>query len=299
MPASRRLVSWLVGAMLVLPLAAHAQDSKDGEGKPENGQNAEGEEDKSDSAKRTLLERAETAYLNIRYRKARKSAIKALESGGHSPKEVLRLYELIGITSASLGDSERAKEIFIKMLALDSDADVTDALAPRFRNPYLEALGFWRAQGQHFSVEVELRETRGRLVVRLNDPLEMANAIRVHTRIEGESDYSESVVQPGPRVNVPVEGLDEGSRVEYALRVLDEYGNELAAQGTLADPRIIGELPAPAVAGAAPKEDRPLIRSPWLWSGVAAGLAGLAVGGVFLFQETTHQGQTTVSFGAR
>ena len=64
----------------------------------------------ADAAAQTAegLAAAEEAFVNLEYEAASEAAQQALESGGNSPSDTQRLYELIGLSASFLEDDSRA-----------------------------------------------------------------------------------------------------------------------------------------------------------------------------------------------
>lgn len=254
MPARMLTRAIVASAALLLSLPAHAQDH---------------------------LAAAEAAYGQIDFEAVLTEASAALEQGGNSPRQLTRIYELIGIAAAASDDEERSRDAYVKLLALNPEAQVDTNLAPRLRSPFMEARGFWSSRTDRLDVEVRLvRRSNGMRIV-LSDPLDMAVEIRVATRIAGEFvDFDQQRVEAQPSTLVEVTGLPDAPQIEYVVDVLDDYGNRILSLGTEDEPRVIGEAPAVGpVAGPSERGGFPT----WAWVAigvVAAGAvaAGLAVG---------------------
>jgi hypothetical protein len=230
----------------------------------------------------TTLDRAENAYSEIDFPRVIELANEALQEGGHSPEEVARLYELIGLSHAAEREEDPAREAYVKMLALRPDAEVDTNLAPRLRGPFLEARGFWASRSSAFSVETRVVRARGAIRVELSDPLGMASEIRVLSRDHAVMGPMEEQRIPAEAdVLVEVGALPDAPQMDYAVQVLDEHGNRLAEIGTEDEPRIFGDAPVVAP----PPGDRDEGGSEgipmWVWivgGVVAAGALALGLG---------------------
>ena len=227
------------------------------------------------------LAAAEAAYGQIDFEAVLTEASAALEAGGNAPRQLTRIYELIGIAAAATDDEERSRDAYVKLLALNPEAQVDTNLAPRLRSPFMEARGFWSSRSDRLDVEVRLvRRSNGMRIV-LTDPLDMAVEFRVATRIAGEFvDYDEQRVEAQSSTLVEVAGLPDAPQIEYVVEVLDDYGNRILALGTEDEPRVIGEAVAvgPAVG---PSEGGGFPTWAWVAIGVVAAGAlatGLALG---------------------
>lgn len=201
----------------------------------------------STASAQTTLDRAENAYSEIDFPRVIELANQALQEGGHSPTEVARIYELIGLSNAAEREEDPAREAYVKMLALRPDAEVDTNLAPRLRGPFLEARGFWASRSTGFALEARVVRARGAIRVELSDPLGMASEIRVLSRDHAAMEpMTETTVPAAPEALVEVAALPDAPQIDYAVQVLDEHGNRLAEIGTEDQPRIFGDAPVVA-----------------------------------------------------
>ncbi len=245
----------------------------------------------------TTLDRAENAYSEIDFPRVIELANQALEEGGHSPAEVARIYELIGLANAAERQEDPAREAYVKMLALRPDAEVDTNLAPRLRGPFLEARGFWASRASAFEVEARVVRARGAIRVELSDPLGMASEIRVLSRDHaamGPMEETRVPAEPDALVDVPT--LPDAPQIDYAVQVLDEHGNRLAEIGTEDEPHIFGEAPVvvpPSGGDDGASEGIPM----WVWIVGGVVVAGaVAIGLGFGLREKPISLQSAVTF---
>jgi len=246
----------------------------------------------------TTLDRAENAYSEIDFPRVIELANQALQEGGHSPAEVARIYELIGLSNAAEREEDPAREAYVKMLALRPDAEVDTNLAPRLRSPFLEARGFWASRSSGFAVEARVVRARGSIRVELSDPLGMAAQIRVLSRDHAAMEpMGETTVPAAPEVLVEVPALPDAPQIDYAVQVLDEHGNRLAEIGTEDQPRIFGDAPAvlPPPGGGDDGDSGGIPVWVWIVGGVVAAGA-LAVGLGFGLRDRPITLQSAVTF---
>jgi len=259
------------------------------------------------------LEQAENAYLQVDFESTLEHAIAALESGGNGPRRVTRVFELMGIAAAALEREEVSRQAYIRMLALDPEAEVDQNLAPRLRSTFLEARGFWTARSDRLAAEAAMVRSRGAVKIEVTDPLDMAVRVRVGARIEGESVFQDVTMDAGPAVWMPLEGLANADRIEYFAHVLDEHGNRIVELGGPDEPRVLGRSGlagtggggsggggggASGGGGGGPSDGgSDLLASPVFWGvlGGAAVLAGIV--GFVLLTDTTQSVQTDVTIG--
>jgi len=236
-----------------------------------------------DAPPETALERAEAAYQNIDFEGTTEAAQEALEEGIHGPEALTRLYRLLGLATAAMGEERRAYEAFVRMLALAPDARVERNIAPQLRQPYLEARGFW-SQRPPLGIELLGTPSRGTLVVRVRDAAELGSKVRVWALVPG-GEPVERELDSQREVVVPIEGFRESNYVDVAATLVDEWGNALVEAGTEAAPRGLGERRTGGTERVviAPRGPDPLK----VVGGVAlaVGLASGAVGVVFHAQR--------------
>ncbi len=265
---------------------AHAQDQ-------DQDQDHDNEALPAVTASDSALDRAEAAYLNIDFEAVRQAAQQALEEGGHDWREVVRIYQLLGMSDAALGNADAARDEFVHMLMLDSSAEVTE-LSPELRSPYLEARGRVGALSRRFGVETSLSRPQSAIIVKLTDPTRLASRVVVRSRVAGEGEFQVLEEPAAPQVVQHLDHLSDEGWAEYSLEVLDEHGNRLAAIGDAASPEIIGE----AIRHVRDEHGSSVFASPWFWVATVAVLAGAGVGAYFLFfNEPTWNGQSGICSG--
>lgn len=210
---------------------------------------------------------AEDAYARIDFEETRSAALAALAAGGLDASAAARLYFLLGVAQAALGEEDQARDAFLRMLALDPERTVDRALSPRLRAPYLEARGLFDSRGERLSVTAESIAASDLVVLRARDPVGFATTIRVSMRRTStdawtvrELPFARESRTPAPRGT---------GTLQLAVALVDSHGNLLVAAGSEADPLVLG---APLVAGA---ETRP--RAPGRGNGHIV-VAGFAIG---------------------
>ncbi len=250
------------------------------------------------SAQPSPLQQAEAAYLEIDFDATHRHAMAALRAGGNSAEQLVRIYQLLGIASSALGQGAEARDFFVRMLALDRDAQLDASVPPRLRDPFLEARGVWAARPGRFDLQVGLDRPRSALRVEVADPSGMAARIEVHGRGQGEAEYVSQEVEARSAVDVVLPGAGAADRVEYYIDVLDEHGNRMRSEGSAISPRSVGRDPV-APGAAAAVGGRSVFEEPAFWIVtaiiVAAGAATAA--GVVIDQRSRIGVQTGVSIG--
>lgn len=243
------------------------------------------------------LQQAEEAYQNVDFEGVQTHATASLRAGGHPRAELVRIYQLLGVASSALGQEEQARDYFIRMLALDPDADLDESVPPRLRDPYLEARGVWAARPTRLEVEVHLDRAQSSLRVELADPSHMARYVSVHARLEGAAQYETQELPAASIVTLPVSGAAQADRVEYYVEVLDEHRNIVLDAGTAFQPRVVGRQPVGP--GGQQPPGPSVLEEPafWIVTLLLIGAAGAITGGIIADQRSRIGAQTLVSIG--
>jgi hypothetical protein len=243
------------------------------------------------------LDAAQDAYADLNYEGCRSSATEALGEPGDRAQRV-EAFKLKGLCAAALGDTEQARESFVKMLAIDADARLPEGLSPRFTSSYLEAKGHWVGRNplqlELFGEKLEGSTRVIRLIV--HDDAELI------ANVAWEDDEGE---RSPPLMKAERMELEVPAEVEVTLLAIDRGGG-IVAQLPLGKAGVDepepgdDDEPDPATVGEAEEQDGP----PWLLIGVAAGAgvlvvagAGAAVAGLLLSQPTSVDLRSGVVFG--
>ena len=250
----------------------------------------------------SALAEAEAAYQEIDYERTQERASAALRDGGLSKRQLVRTYELLGIAEAAAGDSDASRDAYVRMLAIDPDAQVDADLSPRFREPFMEARGYWSSRRAQLDVEVRFDRARGALRVLLSDPVGMASQIRVLSRLPGTIEYAEARRPANESVRFEVDGAVGTGAIEYLLRVEDEHGNTLIERGTEEEPNQMGRLSGAVSGGGAGSTDDPdgggsILKSPWFWVVTGVVLVGAGAGAYFLTRDPSSDLSITTTIG--
>lgn len=244
-----------------------------------------------------LLAYAEAAYRDVEFERTVDLTEEALETGSLPHKRLTRAYTLLAVAAAAISDNERSKEAWIRLLALDPDTDAAKDLSPHMRAPFLEAKGFWSAQGDPLGADARYLRQRTAVRVDVTDPAGMAAMVSVRWRKGGEVAFKEARFLADERVYVPAEGLGPDDRIEYVVRLLDEQGNRLVEIGDDDSPRSDEPDRRSGLGGSGPSE--PFVGSAWFWVGTGALVAGAAAGGYLLLTPAEPEGRTRVTIGIR
>jgi hypothetical protein len=233
----------------------------------------------------SALAAAEAAYVAVDFEGTRSASENALNEGNHDPTETLRLYTLLGIATATLGQEAEAREAFRRVLGIDPDAGLDKELSPKIRSPYLEVRGELSAKGQLTPLSAHALRHGGRLFVELNDPASIAAGIDVAYRASASPAVTHFHVPRGQEA-IASSLVSDTSRVEYTLTVRDGYGNALFRLGSEATPEVIE--PDPNARDAEARVARQSRRPYYIAAGLLAG-AGVAAGATAVFFHVRRQ----------
>ena len=247
------------------------------------------------------LASAERAYSDVDFEGVRNAATQAIDLGGLSPTELVRAYQLVGVSCSALGDPAAARDAFVQMVSIDPDARLDDTVPPRLRAPFLEARGQVSGRTGRLSAEVQLARAYGALRIALTDPFQLVVTVRIHARAEGQLEFTTTEFDPEPEIMARHSSASSADRMEYWLEALDARGNQVLLLGSEFEPRVIGRIAAPVEGpvGAAGGGGPGVFGEPvfWIIVGVVAAV-GVGIGIGFAVDSQSHVGlQTQVSFG--
>ncbi|HEX8821429.1 MAG TPA: hypothetical protein VF794_15995 [Archangium sp.] len=237
-------------------------------------------------------------------------AVKTLEAGLDAPDvtddQLVELYRLLGLTSLYLGDEERAREAYEKLLQARPDYELPRNTPPKIRTLYArikEDIKNRRVRPVTLQVDPIPDATGSEPVVATATIEEMALGARARLfyRRAGAQAYSsvdftrdrahkERYVATIPAYELPAAA--SAYEVEYYFEVADAAQRRLAGRGDAFNPLVFQIAPeAGAVARAG---ERPWYKSPWLWVAVGAvAVAGTA--GAVVYATSEERGRVPIT----
>ena len=225
------------------------------------------------------LSQATAYYKQLDYQHAAETAQSTLALGGHGPKALVQIYELLARAYASQGQASKAQRAFRHLLLLRPQYQLPQGVSPKLRLPFEAARGRTRKElGLQVSHSPPTRAPCDRplhLVVKIEgNPLRMVHAVRVVYRLPGARLRSQlwSRASAGAMVfSVPLNSVGgRPGQLEYRVEILDDHENFLRRLGTATVP-----LRIKLVAAAQPMA-KPSISSgtiAWVGGSTAAALA--------------------------
>lgn len=234
-------------------------------------------------------------------------AVKTLEKGLEQPDltddQLVELYRLLGLSHLYLGNEEKARDAFEKLLQARPDYELPKTAPPKIRTLYAR-------------IKDDIRKRRVRpvtLAVESIPDVDGGAAVVVPARIEdmalgakaklffrragvqsyGSVDFTREkgskvdYVATIPSFELPAE--EAGFDMEYYVEVADAAQRRLAGRGDAFNPLSFhvasqAATPPPVV------ESRPWYKNPWVWVGIGAGAAAVTTGVVLI--ATSQQSAT-------
>lgn len=196
-------------------------------------------------------EDAERAYQAVDFPSTHSLSQQALRAGGNPRQQTARLYVLMGIAASTLGDTEEAKQDFTVALAIDPELKLDKSLAPKIREPYLEAQGFWSAASERLTLSARPGRSADDLIVQLSDPAALVAKLELRVARPGAPLRSTFTLEKAKMTRFKLPAAFAGHDYEFSLRALDSFGNVLAEHGSDAEPELVraqGTAQAPTAA---------------------------------------------------
>lgn len=234
-------------------------------------------------------------------------AVKTLEKGLEQPDltddQLVELYRLLGLSLLYLGNEEKARDAFEKLLQARPDYELPKTAPPKIRSLYArikDDIRKRRVRPVTLTVDAVPDVDGGAAVVvpaRIEDMALGAKA-KLFFRRAGVQAFSsvDFAREKGSKVDyaatIPAFELpaEEASwDMEYYVEVADAAQRRLAGRGDAYNPlsfRVVSHAvePPPVV------EARPWYKNPWVWVGIGAGAAAVTTGAVLI--ATSQQSAT-------
>ncbi|MFT3713130.1 MAG: hypothetical protein QM817_36205 [Archangium sp.] len=193
-----------------------------------------------------LLDKAEAAMKDLEYSEALKHIEAARKENGNSRATMLRLYELQGVTLATLGQEPKALKAFQTLLTLTPEFRLSGKYPPKVTTVFFEARSWIETKkalagrgGGSVITPGSVKEVKVEIS---NDPLKLAKEVRFHLIIDGKPKdvdvavTSTTVSAPvnAPKVSWWAELLGEKDAALLAIGAADKPWNETAPDAPVA-----------------------------------------------------------------
>jgi hypothetical protein len=224
----------------------------------------------------TPLERAREAYESGALGEAVQRFERALRTPGNSTETLIEIHLHLGVLRAALGNAQAARAEFDIALALSPELAVPSELPPE-QAAIFEQIRSARPGGLRAIAEVEREGERISVRARVeNAPAGLVAELHLST----QDGWSREV--EGERAELAL----ERSAREIEVVALDAFGGVLARVSAsvpaLAVPAVVEVVPPRPVRASIldrptrETEDEDLAANPWLWTGIAIGVAVIA-----------------------
>jgi tetratricopeptide (TPR) repeat protein len=237
-------------------------------------------------------------------------AVKTLEAGLDAPDvtddQLVELYRLLGLAALYLGDEERARDSYERLLQARPDYELPRTAAPKLRALYArlkEDIKNRRVRPVTLRVHPIPDATGGEpleVETRIEDLALDARAKLFYRRAGGQAYSSVDLIRERGtreqyRATLPAYELPASPsayEVEYYFEVTDAAQRRLAGRGDAFNPLVFQVVPARRAA--APVSERPWYKSPWLWVTVGAvAVAGTA--GAVVYATSEERGRVPIT----
>jgi tetratricopeptide (TPR) repeat protein len=233
-------------------------------------------------------------------------AVRTLQKGLSTPDltddQLVELYRLLGLSQLYLGNEERAREAYEKLLQARPDFDLPKSEPPKIRNLFArikEDIKKRRVRPVTLTVDAMAEVAGGEplaIGARIED-LPLGAKAKFFYRRAGQQSYSsvDFSRRKGSREDftgiVPAFELPEENsayEIEYYVEVGDAAQRRLAGKGDAFNPDRFKVLPKGQEPGTGRTEAIPVYKSPWFWIGIGVGVAAVTTGVVLLATQKQY-----------
>ncbi len=202
--------------------------------------------------------------------------------------QLAELYRLEGLSHLYLGNEDKARLAFEKLLQARPDYEIPKTAPPKVRALYArikEDIKKRRVRPVTLSLEpVGAVEPDAPLVVHARiDDLALGSKAKLFFRRAGAQAYSSvDFRRRGDAFEATVPAFElEGSALEYYVEVADAAQRRLAGRGDAYNPLVVSVASRPAEA-TVQQQERRWYEIPWVWVGVGVGVAAITTTAVVL-----------------
>lgn len=250
--------------------------------------------------KNEAIEQASKQVDDGDFEDAVKTVERGLEQADLTDDQLAELYRLLGLSHLYLGNEDKARDAFEKLLQARPDYELPKSAPPKIRQLY----------GR---IKEDIRKRRVRPVTLTVTPVagaEGGEPVFVEARIEdmalgakaklfyrragvqsfssidfarekgSKTEYQATI----PAFEVPAE--DASYELEYYVEVADAAQRRLAGRGDPFNPLSFRVAPKKIEGGGKP-EPSAWYKNPWLWVGVGVGAAAVTTGAVLIATSRT------------
>jgi hypothetical protein len=222
------------------------------------------------------VDKAEKQLADLRFDEAKDTATTALKKGTRGSAEVVDLYMLLGVVSASMGKNNDAINNFHNALSINLEAKLAPGASPKLSEPFDTAKA--KLEGANpITIEYEAEDDQHVVVTISSDPANLVGGAALLFTLDGEEQVKKGRGRDTVNMKIP-----EGA-TDLRIVAVDLYGNQVNEAIDLN----LGAEGREQVGGAGVKKasrpGRPIHTRWQLYAGLAVGAA--LGGGYFGFKS--------------
>ncbi len=249
------------------------------------------------------IEKAQQQVDEGDFEDAVKTVERGIEAADLTDDQLAELYRLLGLAHLYLGNEDKSRDAFEKLLQARPDYELPKSAPPKIRTLYSRIKDDIRKRRVRpvTLTLVPVGEAPGNeavLVAAVIEDMALGAKAKLFYRRAGVQSFSSidfvrsktnriDYTATVPAFELPTE--EQSYEVEYYVEVADAAQRRLAGRGDAYNPLRFRVL-AKKIDAAAVSEAVPVYKSPWLWIGIGLGVAAITTGAVVL--ATSNQTAT-------
>lgn len=249
------------------------------------------------------IEKAQQQVDEGDFEDAVKTVERGIEAADLTDDQLAELYRLLGLAHLYLGNEDKSRDAFEKLLQARPDYELPKSAPPKIRTLYSRIKDDIRKRRVRpvTLTLVPVGEVPGNeavLVAAVIEDMALGAKAKLFYRRAGVQSFSSidfvrsktnriDYTATVPAFELPTE--EQSYEVEYYVEVADAAQRRLAGRGDAYNPLRFRVL-AKKIDAAAVSEAVPVYKSPWLWIGIGLGVAAITTGAVVL--ATSNQTAT-------
>lgn len=249
------------------------------------------------------IEKAQQQVDEGDFEDAVKTVERGIEAADLTDDQLAELYRLLGLAHLYLGNEDKSRDAFEKLLQARPDYELPKSAPPKIRTLYSRIKDDIRKRRVRpvTLTLVPVGEAPGNeavLVAAVIEDMALGAKAKLFYRRAGVQSFSSidfvrsktnriDYTATVPAFELPTE--EQSYEVEYYVEVADAAQRRLAGRGDAYNPLRFRVL-AKKLDAAAVSEAVPVYKSPWLWIGIGLGVAAITTGAVVL--ATSNQTAT-------
>ncbi len=167
---------------------------------------------------------AESHLAELRFDEAKAVATAALDKGKNGPKDLARLYMVLGQIEASLGNDSDAEAAFLNALSIDATIELPAGVSPKLSEPFASA-GARLTGAKPIALDFEQLEDGLLVVTVASDPANLVGGASLSYLAKGKG--KPKTLRGTGRSTIEI--VVPGGADKLKVTALDPHGNRLTA----------------------------------------------------------------------